>query len=435
MFQDKKIDTSKNNTNSLESFSAPLSPIHLMKNDLEEIKNPKQETPKEAAAPAKSFANLSEKQKTSPFFTPPKPQEIAENKPKSAPETPAPETPAPETPKPTESPAFLTPREPVKEVRREAPQKIEPTVFSQQKYLQKDLSKNSAENFPLNKVVIIFAAFFFLLIVGASGYYFWMVKGSTTQPENNQTANIEPENQPVPPKKPETKPEETPKLSVEKPNYLSLDLATADKVYITKQIDTYLKKAAELQTASPIEIIFTDTNNQPLSFKAFAEKIGLTFSAQIMLSLKEPFSLFIFNDNNNYRLGIAIDSADDAALKTTMLKEESNLVIALEPLLKNPENKDLLFKEKYTEVTHKSTKIRYANIVSPEYLSVDYAIFQKKLVIATTKNMIGAILDYLTPSPTKNSTLDSVKTSQTETKVETSEEKTQSTKTSSATTE
>lgn len=408
MFQDKNTNNKQTDFN---SSLVPMSPIHLMKNDLAEIKNPKKEISKGSPEPTKPFPNLSEEQKTSPFFNAAKPQKIAENKPK--------EVILPSAAAHTEtaaiSPVVPSPtKEPQREIKREAPQKIETSVFSQQKKLLKDLPKKSAENFALNKIILIFAVFFFLLVVGASGYYFWIAKQNKVQPENNQVSNEQLDSQPVA----QIKPEKIIEFSTEKPNYFSIDIAIADKNSIIEHIDTYLKRAAEIKITTPIEFIFTDSSNNPIPFKIFAGKVGISFSEETLSALKDTFSFFIYNDSGNYRLGVAIDSTNDINLKAALLKEESILVDALEPILRNPENKGLLKEEKYSQNIYKNVNIRYANIVSPEYLSIDYAVFQKKLIIVTTKNMSRAIIDYLTPVSAKTSVSESIKTSENKTSTE-----------------
>ncbi len=353
MFQNNTTNKSSNDFN---SYLAPLTPIHLMKNDLEEIKNPKKDVSKQISEPATLPANFSEKQKSSPFFNDNDPQKNQKN----------------DSEKTSQSST------------KNLPQKLK--------------SEKSTNNFALNKLLVIFAIFFLFLVIGAVGYYFWTT--SESQSKDNQTVNTvdEPNDQSAiaePESKKQT--EKSIDISTEKPNYLSIDIAITEKEYLNSRMDLYLKKAEELKLSSLAEFILTDTSNNPIGFKVFAEKIGIALPAQITSLLKDAFSLYIYNDNGNYRLGISVDSLDDKKLKTEMLKEENELLSDLAPILKNPENRPLT-EEKYLINTYKNTSIRYSNIVSLDYLSIDYAILNKKLVIGTTQNTMYALIDYLSLS-------------------------------------
>jgi len=365
MFQDKNTSDKKNEQADFNSYLAPLTPIHLMKNDLAEMKNPQKDLPKQSPEPLSMSPNLSEKQKTSPFFNMDAPRKIQDNEPKIAP--------APLPPMP--------PKEPVETLKK--PEPIRP-----------------AENFALNKIVVILSLFFLLLIAGVGGYYFWIIKATNqTQTENNQAAtNAELETQPaaIEPE-PITQPEKSIEISTEKPNYFSIDIASADKSSISAQLDLYLKKAEESKITSLAEFIVTDASNNPVSFKVFAEKMDIALPSQIASLLKDNFSFYIYNDNGNYRLGLSadVDSPNGDKLKTALLKEENKLATYLTPILRNPDNKPLAEKEYQTNPYKTINKIRYSNIVSAEYLSVDYIVLNKTLAIGTTQNTMYALIDYL----------------------------------------
>lgn len=430
MFQDKNKTDKKTQTD-FSSSMLPDVPVHLMKNDLEEIKNPKKEIPLNSIKPS---INFSEKQKSSPFFSPTKTSgdRLAEHKKIPEPFVPAPpKEPARETKKdlPISTSPFFS-RERTQEIKKENPKEIETSVFSQPKELRKTDTAKTSENSTLNKIIVAFAAFLLILAVGASGYYFWILKAQDqNKPEENQTTTP-PKNEAVSLPEPEPKKEKVIEISTEKLNYLIINIETADKNFLKEQLAAYLKKAEELKITAPAELILTDELNNPVSFKSFAEKMEINFSAPVIAALKDTFSLFIYNDNNNYRLGIAIDSANISTLRAAMLKEEPNLVNKLTPILNNPENKKISEGE-FSLNNYKGTAIRYLNIVSPEYLSIDYTLFQKRLIFTTTKAMALAIIDHLTPvSEQKETKSSSVEIE----KKETTEEKTENTATLNKTT-
>src|SRR5690606_33064272 len=101
------------------------------------------------------------------------------------------------------------------------------------------------------------------------------------------------------------------------PNYFSIDIVNTDKASLINQLDLYLERAKELKISAPAEFILTDkTTNNPIPFKIFAEKIGITLPTEIISLLKDTFNIFIYNDKENYRIALAIDSSDTKKLKT-----------------------------------------------------------------------------------------------------------------------
>jgi hypothetical protein len=409
MFQDEK------NTDEIDELQAKTpdhdsAPLNLMHIDLAEIKNPAAtHTPAEKKDLPKTVpvsVLFSERQKSSPFLSQlptEKPQEKISEKPTEKP-LPKPQEKIPEKPAEIKEnqknePLIFSPM-PAPSIKREIPKPFAP--LPSKNIPPKEAAKTAplAENVVLGKMIFAFALFFFLIILGASGYYFWITREdstSETTEKQNQAASelekvLEDSNQVAPPIE---QPVEAPlEISLEKVNFISVDITNVDKVVLENKIEAYLKKAEELNITSPAEFVLTDLDKTPLSFKVFSEKLGLTLPADISSLLKNTFSLFINNDNGNYRLGLAVDSSNDLKLKNALRKAESQLSESFSPLLKNPENKDLANGD-YTENVYKKITIRFFNLVSPEYLSLDYAVFNKKLVIGTTRKAMYDLLDYL----------------------------------------
>lgn len=247
-------------------------------------------------------------------------------------------------------------------------------------------SANAPEHhFNWTKMIVSAVILFVMLLSASSGYYFWMTRFNSQPPQ--ETA------QTLPPP-----PEPAPSLSTSNPNYLSVDMDNADSTSIKESINKYVKEVSGQKPESPVEFIVRDLANNPVTFSKFAVKIGITFPAEITASLGSNFSLFIFNDNDNVRLGLAIDSTDSTneKLKDALSKEEANLPKDLEPLFLTTtytlENRE--FNTSY----YGGAEIRYRNIISPEELSIDYTIFRNKLVVGTTKMTLRSIIDSLTNS-------------------------------------
>lgn len=372
---------SEDQKNEQDNYGFSNSPIHIMKDDLEEIRNPKKEMS---------------------FSSPPAPA--------SPPKIPS--TPPVEKPKPN---PFLAPTNPeitLNQAPKEPEKKFSPTfkdTSSQNipaKEIPKKLASTGEKNSTSNKFVSVIIVFVLLLAVGLGGYYYWMTQYSFNETTPEEITTTEQQTQEVVEQVEQKEQEPEIVLATDKANSFSVDIANIDKASLENKINAYLEKAKELKITSPAELTLVDLSNNPVSFKAFSEKIGITLPTEATAALKDTFSLFIYNDAENYRLGLSIDSLSDVNLKTALSKEESNLTLDLNSILINPDKKEVLQKS-YSSSTYKGATIRYNNIVSPEYLSVDYAIFQKKLIIGTTKNMSRAIIDYLsaksaTPEVSKN---------------------------------
>jgi hypothetical protein len=391
MFQSTPTQTSTEKTKS-QNFNYNSTTLHLMKDDLEEMKNPEKFLLKkrEAAASTLVTNSLSEKQKNSPFLNPAS-EEKTVNKPSSG---------------------FATqPKEPSQNVsitKNNIPERKESSspflattqkgspVFSEKNQFPSPAVETEVkvENVILGKIVFIFALFFLILVVGVSSYYFWIVKKNDTViteiPESPQIETPEQIAENIPEPSPIIEPKND--LSASSANRIPINIATADKLTLQSKLDEYFKKAEDLRATLPIEFILTDETNVPISFQVFFEKIGITLPKQVTSNLEDPFSLFVNNDNINFRWGFSIGSKNDIALKTALLKEESKLAFDLLPILKNPENKAFISK-KYSDGQYRNTATRYLNIVSPEYLSIDYAVSGKKLLIGTTRNTLQALLD------------------------------------------
>jgi len=240
------------------------------------------------------------------------------------------------------------------------------------------------------KVILAGIVCFLLLAFGAGGYYYWISREKKQAGET--TIEL-----PPPPK------EELITFSIENPNYLPLDIDNSDSTKIKETIKKYVTKVSDSGSLTPVEFIVTDLKNNPIGFSAFASKIGINFSQELISALNTElkFSLFIYNDNQKTRLGLAIDSLDDYKLKKALFQEEADLVKELEPLfLDVPHNSEV---KNFSSSSYENTEIRFNNLTPFGELTVDYAIFQNKLVVGTTKITIRSIIDYMKSHSQTNS--------------------------------
>ena len=328
------FNETKNNDS--ESINETM-PIHTMKEDLENEKNPHPENKNiasELEAPKKT-ENRTTPEKTSPFLS---------------------------------SQSWNEQR---KEDKKE------------EAHLETEIKTHKA----MGKAVVIGTIIFIILVLAAGGYYYWAVKINGSLKEAS-LPEISAEQIPTPI-------ETSPDIIADKPNYLSLDIDNSNSAAIKEEIKTYAAKAAKLNTISPIEFIITDKQNNPVSFQKFSQAMEITLPENIISIIGTDFSLYIYSDNNQARIGLSLPVSDESTLKTTLLQEEPNLPKELEPIfLAESYALTDIYNFNASIYDNLSIPVRYANITSPEDLSVDYAIFNNQLFIGTTKMTLRAILDY-----------------------------------------
>ena len=183
------------------------------------------------------------------------------------------------------------------------------------------------------------------------------------------------------------------KYSINKPNYLVIDPATSSDIEIKATISSVADELKNLSSQSPYEFIIVDANNNPVAFPIFATAAKLNLSPIILTSLGENFSLFVYNDNGNTRLGFSVATSKTPTVVSELQKQEKTLVTDLSFLFINaiPEIKNGSFN---TSVYNGSI-IRYFNVNQQKDLSIDYAVKDSQLIIASSKNTERAILDKL----------------------------------------
>lgn len=240
--------------------------------------------------------------------------------------------------------------------------------------------KKSGRFFSSLRLIIFFCIFIGLLLV--LGWIGFNYSQNNTRPFETEVINSE--NVPVEEVQPALSYSET------NPNYLRLEIETLDTEKVKTTLRSHAQKVAEENYSSPIEFIPTDAENKPLSLKAFSTLLELKFSPALMALLGDNFTLFIYNDITAPKFGLVIESRDDINLAKVLLQEEKKLADEISPIFFTSE---YLTEKKFATSAYGSVNIRYQNIISPDTLSVDYAISENKLIIGTTKLTLRSILD------------------------------------------
>lgn len=369
MFEDKNKRNSLIDLSQNKELKPDDIPVHTMLKDLEELEHPEKNAPllpkKKFFSPAKD--NLSDLQKTSPFLTENKesqPIKIDASRLKISESIKPPEVPVPKVSFPeTKKDLFISPK---------------PEKFATAK---KETDTGRSIGKLIAAIVIVLA----LIGMGVGGYYFWTTRQSVP------AIVVTPEPQPEPVSKPEPVP--VSKFTLDKPNLLQIDIGASSPSAITEALSGYIEDIKKETISTPVEFAIVDKENNPVPLSVFSKKFGIVFSKNISAVLKDSFSLFIFNDNGNYRLGLSIDYKAGVDLKKLMLAEEPRLPAELKPLFLDIRYEPMK-NMRFSDNVYGDLPVRYENIVSPEYLSLDYAITDKTLFIATTKMTARAIIDY-----------------------------------------
>jgi hypothetical protein len=263
---------------------------------------------------------------------------------------------------------------------------------------------NDGEHF---KTMLIIGIIVLLLLgLGFGAYYYWTSRNVTEIPEN--IPNPPTTQAPNPTEEPEaTIPNPTPApISATTPNYLMINLDQSDQSAIKDLLSQNADKVTALNVFVPVEFIITDSQNNPISFSTFAQKLGLTLSPDVLAQLGDKFSLYIYSENKIPHLGLSIElksGANQTQFKDLMLKEEANLAQELQSLFLVSDY--TITNQKFSTNSYQGIVIRYLNILSPQQLSADYSVLNNKLLIATSKESMLAIIDKdTTTSGTKEQT-------------------------------
>lgn len=393
-------------------------PIHTMAKDLKEIEHPsKPAVQKESSEPVNPV-KLTEKQKTSPFLNPnpePKPAEAVAkisietlktpSKPEAQPQKPKIETqpqiqaqPQPAQPQFKPQPIQQMPSKPAPQAKPAQPETPKKNLDEKQK-------KNMALKIVSAAVLILLVA-----IVGTGIYYY-----VSTRP--TKTAGNEPSPAPKPSENgnstnPNPSPEPAqPEFSATNPNYLPIDMTAATSDSIKQTLSDYANKVKFSNITTPVEFVVTDETNAPIDFDKFATLAGLTLPDGLLGTLDKSFSLFFFNDDSNMKIGLAINTLNQAKSKTAMLAEEPNLAKALTPLLLA--SNYTLNNTPFGEATYKTSAVRYQNIISAKELSIDYTFYNGQLMIGTTQKTLEAMIDKQAAQTAATDTQNTAATAQT----------------------
>jgi hypothetical protein len=254
------------------------------------------------------------------------------------------------------------------------------------------------------KTIGIFGTSILTLILFVGGaYYFWTTRNASTQYADSGAAAVDSPDSDVSPEeeasaddRQEEKNTETssvPFFSADKPNYLPVPKESFTPSGIQKLLKDTSAQLTSSGIRTPIEFIVTDQENGPILLADFAKASDLSFPDQLLDSLNGKFSLYLYIDQGSARTGLLAEAKDGIVLKNILLKEEPSLATKVKPLFLGDELQRA--SGAFGDSTYRGIPVRFLNVNEPKTLSVDYAVVNNKLVLATSKNTGRAILDYV----------------------------------------
>jgi len=265
------------------------------------------------------------------------------------------------------------------------PAPAEPTAHAQEPITQSSRS--------VAKLITIFISIVILCSLVAGGYFYW--KTRSPQPiAGSPTPQSHPlPSDSIPPVKVNPLAE---KYSSQNPNYLSVDTNTATPESIRKQLSDTASEISQSGLTVPVEFVVTDSNNNPVVFHIFCALAKIDLPPTLLSALGDTFSLYIYSDAGNMRLGLSVDSKGKATTAARMKVLESKLSTLFSLLfLDNPVEQPVAFKDG----TYNGSAVRYVNLNQAANISVDYTIDDTSLLLGTSKNTLRAMLDKFS-SPT-----------------------------------
>jgi len=180
--------------------------------------------------------------------------------------------------------------------------------------------------------------------------------------------------------------------SSENPNYLNLDMETANNESISQLLTDTFENILVEQENIAIEFILRDINNNPIAFSRFAYIFPLSLPEAVLGEMDENFSLFLMKNGNNRRIGLAVDVKDSNVVPFVLKENESTLVSALRLLFLKKEIGDVSNVE-FKDGSYGNIRVRYANVNPADGDSIDYAIWADKFLISTNKDSLRSVID------------------------------------------
>jgi len=224
----------------------------------------------------------------------------------------------------------------------------------------------------------VFIGIFLIIIISCIGSYTIWTNNST---HKNKQELI--------PKETNTNTEKPMQYSKNSPNIIQIN---STNISIQETITPILNNL-EKSSISPqdmYEFILVDTNKKAVPFSVFAKSVNITISTELLRTLNDTFSIFIYKDEANLRIGASINILKIDTIEAVLKNQESTLATALAPLFLD--NNIKIENGSFSSSIYNGSNIRYLAIDKQNNFSIDYATINSKLLIGTSKDTLRSMI-------------------------------------------
>lgn len=252
------------------------------------------------------------------------------------------------------------------------------------------------------KAIIFFISILIVSILSLGGYYLFV----TSNKKPTITEEKKPTNEAI---KPVETAKPTPiieKYSIDKPNFLVIDITTLTSKEIQDQLLSVANEVKSKPSGSLYQFSVVDKNNNPISFPIFATAAKINFSPTLLATLSENFSIFLYIENNTVRAGVELNVSKIDTFNTELALSEKTLSTDLSFLFLDS-TAEIVPTWVFKDGSYGIYKTRYLNLNTQSTLSIDYSTIGTKFLLGTSKDMLRAIIDntFKSTSTTQGSNL------------------------------
>ncbi len=192
----------------------------------------------------------------------------------------------------------------------------------------------------------------------------------------------------------EPEPKENLPFSTAHSNTFLIDVETESVSTLREKLLKNAKDMSAVGIESPIRFSVVDKTNTPIAFFIFASVFNLGLSADLLNSLDNDFSLWIFLDRGAPRLVLSVNIKHADNVNTFISASEKSLPVSLKNLFLTEAEAPLEKVESaFGDGIYRGVAIRYLNFQSETPLSLDYGVIRSTLIVGTSKDSTRAVID------------------------------------------
>ncbi|NTW75466.1 MAG: hypothetical protein HGB34_01040 [Candidatus Moranbacteria bacterium] len=200
-------------------------------------------------------------------------------------------------------------------------------------------------------------------------------------------------------------PIETPtegKYSLTGANYLQFNTdsteTTADM--IASVLNETEAEVLSMTAVSPVEFLVRDQNNNPIAFSRFAYLMDLKLPEEIVTGIDESFSIYFVVDGTSVRRALSLHVRDLSSFGESVKKNEVSLPLLLKPLLYG-NTRVVPSVAMFRDGLFATVPTRYSVLDVAGSHSFDYALYNNRWIIGTSKDSFRTILGVIAQESSK----------------------------------